>query len=209
MFKSSGFSLIEILISMTLASLILTLSLRHYIISKQNNIYTYRAINQSYDMQILTELMRNSIRRAGFTPCIPINWLITAQNGSAPLLAITLNADNKKSLQISRMNDDYSIVQKVISPKQMLLKNKNHFSKNTNILIADCMHAELKKIIKIERYHNSYLLTLDKPTHFFYIDPIYVGSWIVESFYIQQNKLGNNVLYYKTNRADELSDYIE
>ena len=99
--RFEGLGLPEMMISLLLASLIMTALLQHYISIKQH----YRTLQSTLDTanqaQWVIDLIQNSIRQAGFTPCLRVDRLIAIDHrqGQNRLKAL----DNHDGLQINHM----------------------------------------------------------------------------------------------------------
>ena len=69
------FTYTEILISLFLATFILTVLTQFYLSNKRHYIDTQKQLENHLDLQWVRELLSDSIRRAGFTPCVGIRQL--------------------------------------------------------------------------------------------------------------------------------------
>ncbi len=204
--KSHGFSLIEVAVSLFAASLLITLIMQQFLLSKRQYTLMQSRLEQTFELAELSELIRHSIRQAGFTPCSGISSLqtIDKRNGK------TLTALGKeKELKINRMSEHFSTVLKQVDPNQFLVKTDRSYEKDQPVLIADCYHAEVQEIMQARRTSEGTIINLKKPLEFQYESPIYFGEWIEESFFIKKNNQGNNALFYQRHHVDELSSFVD
>ena len=208
--KQKAFGLVEFMLGLFLGTCLLTLMIRHYLTIKQLSLDTAHVLAEAYDQQLISELIQTSIRQAGFTPCAPIRWLTTHEvKPLHSLQAIVLNAGEKKALQISRMSENFSIIQEIISKKQVVLGADLSFKMHASVLIADCFHAEIKTIESIQRKGLDWHVRFNTPLHHTYTPPIYIGEWLQERFFIDKNNQGEDALYYQLKHAEELSSQIK
>jgi hypothetical protein len=207
--KQQGISLIELMISLFLACLLLPILIQHYANCKQQYLYSEYQLEQAMDVQLVTELVRDSIRRAGFTPCLRIDYLTTIdrRDDLSQLSALKIDKAPSHGLRIQRMGENFMPVIQVIGTNQLLIAGAN-FNRHQPILLADCFHAEVQEIINIEQQDTNRLLTLKYPLAFTYHLPFYIGEWIDERFFIQVNQQGVPALFYQTLRAEELTCLI-
>ncbi|WP_019218206.1 PulJ/GspJ family protein, partial [Legionella tunisiensis] len=70
-----GFGLTEVIITVFLASLIIIVLLQHYLNCKRFYLDAEITLEREFELQLVSDLIRDSVRRAGFTPCININHL--------------------------------------------------------------------------------------------------------------------------------------
>jgi hypothetical protein len=207
--KQGGISLLELVISLFAASLLLTLIMQQYLQSKRQYLRMQVLLEQTLDLQLVTDLIRDSIRRGGFTPCRGISSLqsIDRRNGTE-LVAVESRSGQEKALQVNRMNEQFATVIRQLSPNQLLVKADIHYEKQQPILIADCYHAEVQEILQARKTIAGTILTFKKALRFSYIAPVYLGEWLEELFFMQKNKQGKASLFYKQNHVDELSSFI-
>ena|SRR3990167_1601560 len=207
--KQKGFGLVELMLGLFLGTCLLILLVRHYLSTKQHSVDTANVLEQAYDQALISELIRTSIRQAGFTPCAPIRWLTTHdEQGPQHLEAIRLNVGDKRALQISRMSEDFTIIQNTLSTKQLVVQADSLFKAGTRVLVADCFHAEVKTIQSMQRESKLWRLTLKNPLHYTYTPPIYIGEWLQERYFIDKNNKSQNALFYQLNHPEELSSQI-
>lgn len=150
-----GITLIELMISLTISFLILTLLTTLYITSQQN-LSLQIAINTIQEnAQAALNLMRNDIHNAGLIGCARLtsdfplinhtniifntNNRISGTNHSITIRHAGLMSNNL----IQAMNDDIS-----------LYISNNHYKMGDVVILSDCQSAEIFQITKIESTNN-------------------------------------------------------
>ena len=209
--RCQGLSLIELLISLLLASLIMTLLLKQYLSSKHQYLDAQARLMAAYDWQLAADLLRNSARQAGFSPCLGIDWLKTrdGRTGADKISVIATNHGAHSALFIARMSEKFSSVLQVLDARHLLVEPAGAWKVNQVVLLADCVHAEIETVSYVRRVGKQFELTLNKPLHFSYSHPIYVGEWLEERFFVQKNGRGKLALFYQSHHSEELSDKIK
>lgn len=199
--KQAGLGLPEMMISLFLSGMITVALMNQYVGIKQHFLRLQAAMGEALDVQWAGELIRDSIRHAGFTPCLNLDNLIVQDQRNSPmhLTAVELGSD----LVIHRMSSKFNVV--VGEPSSTYLQTTRDAILHTNqsILIADCEHAEVQNVLAVHNAQNVQYITLEKPLAFHYQPPIYVGEWLQERFFVR--RLG---LFYQQEHVDELTDQI-
>lgn len=210
MVKLRGFSLFEVLISLFSATLLMTLIMQQYLISKREYLRTQELLEKQTELKMVTDLIRNSLRQGGFTPCSGIGALESSdrRSGKIGLSAIEVRPDKKNALQINRMGEQFSKIEQILGPRQLILPLGRAYKKQETILIADCFHAEVQRIGAVSLTKGGTVLTLTKPLLFNYSTPAYLGIWLEELYFMQKNCQGELSLFYKAQHAEELSRLI-
>ncbi len=205
--RARGMGLPEVLISLLLASFIMTAMVNHYLGTRQQYLQVEKKIESAYELQLVTELIRDSVRRAGFTPCLGINHLVTLdrRNYHKNLAAIEVNSDSQSSFKINRMSEYFDSVFRVVSPTELLTTRRHALNLDNPVLVADCYHAEIHKISKISKTATGQIITLTQALSFTYQAPIYIGEWIEETYFIHSLPNHKATLFYQMHHADELS----
>lgn len=161
------------------------------------------------DVQWTKDLLSNSIRRAGFTPCLNIERLEVIDKRLLPRFvkneAISVQ---QNTLQVNRMSEHFTELLAIYNPQQIVIASKYSIKKGGSILIADCVHAEIHQIKKIEKNNVFSKLTLSTPLYFSYPSITYIGKWEEETWFIKKNREGIPSLFFKLVRSEELSSLI-
>lgn len=208
--RQAGISLIELMISLFLATIIMTLLVKQYISSKIQYKASQSTLMNAYDLVQITDLLRTSARQAGFTPCVGIGWLKTRDGRNKPgsLKAIETNSGPHHALYIARMSERFAAVSNIFSPRGLVVEADYPVLINQDILIADCFHAEVNTIAGIKRETKQWTISLKYPLLFHYTQPVYLGEWLEEAFYVDKNSRGQPALFYQRRRSEELSSRV-
>ena len=210
MVNQRGMGMPEILMALLLASFIMTILMCQYLTTKRHYHFIQSAVEESIDLQVVIELLRNSSRKAGFTPCGGIDHLMTmdTRHETKPLVAIGVSAEAKSLLQINRMSEHFNTVLRLVGPSDLLTTDREPFIHNESVLIADCYHAEVQKISRVNDTSAGQIITLMKPLTFVYHNPIYVGKWLEETYSIYSHQHSEGSVFYRLGRAEELTTVV-
>jgi len=207
--KQLGLSLIELLIGLFLISLISAMLIQAYTINKYQYLSVQKKLEHHFDAQWISNLLGDSVRRAGFTPCLNIEQLEVMDRRKSPKFieggAIQIQQDG---FRVNRMSEHFAEMITIVHPQKILVSQEMNVHKQYTLLIADCEHAEIHRLIQIEKTAQGFLLTLDAPLLFSYSSLTYVGQWLEEFWFIKRNKEGVPALYYKQSHSEELSSFI-
>lgn len=194
--KQQGIGLPEVMISLLLASLIIIALMNHYISIKQHYSRLQSSVDDAMELQWAGDIIRDSIRQAGFTPCLNVEHLITEN-----LAAIEVDVD----LKINRMSSRFNMVLNNSNPSRILLTSTTLLHDDRSVLIADCYHAEVGRVLEVKHSSNGQMVVLANPLIFVYQPPVYVGEWVQERFFIRQSK----GLFYQRDHTDELTPLVK
>lgn len=192
-----GFSLIECIISILLSSWLCSLIIQHMHIAQYSTHKNYQVISLGYDKAMLSDLLRESIQQAGFTPCRTLTYLSHTQR----LQTIKLERTQQPKLHISRMEDNYASILEILSPTHLRITNSSSFLRQDHVLIADCAHAEKNQIIGMRHFSHYTDIHLQNPLQFDYLSPTFIGKWRTETFSLSDDQQGNQTFYYQVNDA--------
>ncbi|ASQ46562.1 PilW family protein [Legionella clemsonensis] len=207
MSKYSGLSLIEMMLSLFLATVLIALLTGQYLIVKQHYYRLQDLLDYALELDWIEDLIRNSVHGAGFTPCVGLNWLKTLDGRTGKKLAV-IEVKQSGSLATYRMSEQFDSVLRY-DTNSVVITGNHLYKKNQTVLIADCFHAEVRTIATIQRRKSEKIITLKTPIIFDYVEPIYLGEWIEEHFFIQKNSAGKEALYYQRGRAEELTPIVK
>lgn len=208
--EQSGFSLSEMLISLFLASLITITFSQLYLSSKSQYLKAQELLEINFDLEWVSALLSDSIRKAGFTPCMGIEHLKTNDSRQLRRAIISFQIENIPYLQfqVNRMNEVFTEVVNIVSPTQVVITQSVISNIKHPLMISDCRHAEVHEILKMDRLVNGYLITLTKPLMFTYDKTTYLGEWLEERWFIKPNAEGEKTLHYKLFQTEELSPLV-
>jgi hypothetical protein len=208
--RQSGISLSEVLIGLALASLIMSMLMQFYLSSKRQYLEAEEILSRNFDVHWVGELLSDSIRRAGFTPCVSIEQLTLEDRRPKRAVIRTLAIDNHfpQSIYINRMSEHFSQVLRVQSSAQLVVSSTASFKEKRAVMIADCEHAEVQQVVAAEAFSGGTLLTLARPLLFSYSTSAYVGEFLEERWFIKKNNRDKDALYYRATQTEELSSLI-
>ncbi|MCC5013914.1 MULTISPECIES: hypothetical protein [unclassified Legionella] len=205
-----GFGLTEAMITVLLASLIIIILLQHYLNCKKFYLGAQISLEREFELQLVSDLIRDSVRRAGFTPCVNVNHLqsIDRRNNRTHLVAFERDAGKNHALQLNRMSEYFNPVLQIITPSRLLVPAGQAYTTKHPVLLADCYHAEVQQILSLRPTLKGVEMIFPHPFIFHYVEPIYVGEWVEEAFFIQQNRQKKWALFYRYKHAEELTSAI-
>ena len=208
MIKQRGVGLPEMLIALLLAMLISTITLRHYVLAKHHYLRVQTALEESDEWQGVIELIRDSSRKAGFTPCVSLSHLITldTRNDAHGLTALKVGP---QTVHIHRMSEVFDVVLERPNPSEFIVTNEVTIRPGRPVLIADCFHAEVHQVKATWPMKESQRVVLSKPLAFVYHPPIFIGEWVEEQFFVAKKAHAKGALFYHRNHTDELTDVIQ
>ncbi|HAT1658025.1 TPA: prepilin-type N-terminal cleavage/methylation domain-containing protein [Legionella pneumophila] len=208
--RQTGFGLSEMLISLFLASIITITLTQIYIRSKPQYLKAQELLEINFDLLWISDLLSDSIRKAGFTPCLSVEKLKTYDSRHAEREIINFQIENmpQAQLRINRMSDVYTEVINFMSPTQVVIQEPVISNIKHPLIISDCRHAEVHTVSKIDKLNNGYQITLKKPLKFRYDEIAYLGEWLEETWFTKQNEKCEKTLHYKLFQTEELSPLI-
>jgi hypothetical protein len=199
--RFEGLGLPEMLISLFLASLIMTALLQHYISIKQHYRTLQSTLDTANETQWVIDLIRHSIRQAGFTPCLRVDRLIARDHRQGQNRLKAIDTDNV--LQINRMSSHFDEVNEWVNSSQLITTRTQTFHSESSLLIADCYHAEVVTAKAVKHMPNKQMISLNQALLFTYQPPVFIGEWIEERFFIRKSRL-----LYRYHHTDELTSTI-
>ncbi|WP_298623205.1 prepilin cleavage protein [uncultured Legionella sp.] len=206
---NSGFGLTEIMISLFLSSIIITGLIQLYLNVKQHYLESQKALEVHLEVQWISDLLSDSIRRSGFTPCLSVDRLVSMDmRNLGHVLTGFKWVSSEQSLFISRMSNVFSERIEFRSPTEIAVMGEVVFNKHRPLIIADCHHAEVHQILKIVSLHKGQLITIAAPMMYSYDQSVFVGEWIEEKWMIKNNGRGIDALYYQSIQTEELSSLV-
>ncbi|MBA2649709.1 MAG: prepilin cleavage protein [Legionella sp.] len=207
--SQGGFGLTEVMMSLFLACILMTVLTQLYLNNKTQYIHTRKSLDEQFDLQWVQDLLVDSIRRAGFTPCLGLDALHAIDKRVNPVSITGVKIDNERQeIKVNRMSEHFSLVQKFLGSRKILLEKAVVNDTKRPLLIADCYHAEVQTIQRIETVDKGSLVILSQPLQFSYSRAAYAGEWLEERWFIQTNPKGRGALYYQLGQTEELTPLI-
>lgn len=209
--QQHGFGLAELLMALMLSSFMIVLLSQQYLHTKK----IYRSIQSKLDNLIdqamIDDLIRDSARRYGFTPCLSIDHLdgIDRRFENRPLSALKIGKEKDAPyLSFYRMSERFNEVLEFIDSKTLLTTSFERLYPKQSILIADCYHAEVQTVNKVEGVNQAQRVTIEMPSAYLYQAPVYIGPWVEETYFIKKNTENQPSLFYRSGQAEELTTAI-
>jgi len=206
----AGFGLTELLISLFLSTFLLMMLGQLYLSTKKVYLEVADRLAVEFDVQWVSDLLRDSIRRAGFTPCMSVEHLntIDTRNGRSVIRGLHIDKTVDPLIQVNRMHEEFYDLIKVAGANQILVSHHMQIRPKRPLIIADCHHAEIHTITAVRNLGKERLITLSQPLRFAYATESYVGEWLEEKWYIKRKNNGVNTLYYQSGHPEELTELI-
>ena len=155
------------------------------------------------ELQLAADLIRDSIRQAGFTPCLSLNQLITVDQRDAHEGLSSIQTGHE--LIIQRMGSEFNVMLGRLDSTRIVLTNDTIVRTDRPIILADCFHAEVQRVLDVHRSAEGQIVTLANPLAFTYQQPVYAGEWLRERFFIR----ALSGLFYQRHHTDELSPLVK
>ncbi len=201
MIHQKGLGLPEIMISLFLTGFILSTLMSVYISTKQHVHKLQMNLDDDMELMVVTDVMRDSIQQAGFTPCSNIDYLIHDKD----LVAIHIGEGLRPTLQINRMGPQYEPISQMIDATHVMTASNAVVHTKHPVLIADCYHAEVHHVKTITLMQDGQRLSFEEPIVYQYQPPVFIGDWISERFYIR----AGGGLFYERFHRDELTPLVQ
>ena len=204
--RQQGIGLPELLVGFFLSTLLMTIMMQHVLHANQQSRMIFAVMEESFELQWLSDFIRSRVRSAGFTPCLRIDHLVGFDARVKPesLAAIEVNMAPDTRLIIHRMSDQGMPILRQISPNELLIGTQA-VRVGRPVLIADCYHAEVHDVARVMKHDEGYVVTLNEPLVFHYASLAYLGEWVSESFFIRALADGSRALFYQLYRVDQLT----
>lgn len=203
--KHAGFGLTELLISFFISTLLILILTQHLLSISRQHAEVHATLDKAMELQWVFDVIRDRVHHAGFTPCRRLDHLISTDTRDIPesLLPLEIDGEGRSKLWIRKMNEA-SITQARFKSNTMFFMDASmRLKPDRPILIADCTHAEVHEIERIESIRKGQLVYLRKPLVFNYEREVYVGEWMSESFFLKK------ALFYQQHRVDKLTSQIQ
>lgn len=208
--RSMGFSLSELLISLFLSALISAAVFQCYLANKKNFDETHRILERALEVQWVSDLLADSLRRSGFTPCLSIDQLDTVDRRVHPHSIQGVLIDNSAApfIEVQRMSEYFAEQVRILDPLNLLLPATLKVHAQQNLILADCQHAEIHQIAAVTKLSQGIRVTLAESLWFDFSTQAYAGIWLEERWFIQQQHAKKPSLYYQQQHHEALSSYI-
>jgi hypothetical protein len=202
-----GFSLLELMISLLLFMLLMMILMQQILHLRRMSTELFLGVDETLEMQWVTDFIRSRVRMVGYTPCRRIDHLevFDARVNPNSLAMMTFHGEK---LTLRRMHEQSFPILKQKND-QVFFTRHNQLSRKWPVMVADCYHAEVHDISTINSYSDADEVILSMPLQFTYEPPVYVGEWISESFFTRNVSFGKYALFYKNHHVDKLTSSIQ
>ena len=206
--RQKGVSLSEVLVGLVLSSFLIMLLMNQFAAMKRHYMYAEKKLLHTLDEQLIVDLMRDSIRQGGFSPCLAIEYLSTidCRSGQKGLTSIDIQSTEPHGFQMNHMSARYNFLLKKTADDRLKITHDLLMTPGRPVLIADCSHAEVHTIHHVDVGHDFQDIMLDKPLKYTYTPPVYVGEWLEEHFFVRNDK---PILFYQLGHVDALSNDVK
>ena len=203
--RQKGTSLAEMLVALVSSSLLILILMNQYLGVKQHYLRAEHWLESALDVQLVSDLLRDTTRQAGFTPCLGVDHLMTmdTRNRSEGLISIEMHTDGDSGFQINHMSAHYGLLLTQLSQTSWTATPDMSILKHSPVIIADCYHAEVHTIERIRSENGYSEIKLDQAMEYAYVPPIYIGEWLEERFFMRKR-----TLFYQLEHVDALSSVV-
>lgn len=186
------------MVALVISSLLILILMNQYLSVKRYYQRMEEKIEQALERQLIIDLIRDSTRQAGFTPCVNIDRLTTMDTRPSPKQLFSINLES--GIHLNHMSAQYGHLVKPLSPTSWLVTPEVSLSPQLPVLISDCYHAEVHTL---EKMGGSQEIHLKEPMKYTYVPPVYIGQWLEEHFYSRSGRL-----FYQLDHVDVLSTLV-
>jgi hypothetical protein len=194
--RSLGFSLLELMIGMTVSAILIfvlcdTLYFSYRLSSKQ------AAIEHAESAAIAAKhILKEEVGVAGYMPCRSawrraevISQFIEMGVFFSPEKLIHIEDDH---LTLHRSSREQTSVLSYELDTITGVGDSRKFKPGRFVLLSDCQHAEINKVRSVSRIGNHFTLYLNAPLSFEYEMPMWIGSVISRDYFVKNTRRKNS-----------------
>lgn len=188
-----GFTLVEILIAMTISLLLMGLLLEIFLASRRSFQLQCALLEIEENARKAIEILTSEIQKAGMIGCARLSQDFPI----VPFGPFTITVDNKLSGNSSEITIRYAEFNAAVLIKNMhnqinLTLNKSiHFAKQDILLIADCTQAELFQVERIILGADKQNLIASTALHHRYEKNAEISRFVINKFFIAKTRRVN------------------
>ena len=196
--SSSGFSLLELLLTVALSVGLVAACLQGYTSFYQHQ----QAVNAQLTMMQQGLLALSSIRQT---------VLNAGLQGCRRILALPSVTGTADHLHIHTVAPSYDTLLSDAFSDQLMVTNRQHFRSGQSIILNDCSHAVLATIVAVTKQGEQQQLQLAAPLPAPFLAGTEVSQWQHWQYYVNVTGQGNKALYLKEGEhpAQAVVDGIE
>ncbi|HAF87886.1 MAG: hypothetical protein CMF38_01150 [Legionellaceae bacterium] len=206
--QKQGFSLIELLIAISLTTAILALLVQCFLACQSNYRVFQAQLESFYDTHLVSVLLQNSLKKAGYTPCGNIEYLKFIKENNSQLTNCKAVVIKPNFLQIRRMNEVNYTINQIFSRDKVLINQRWTHPLTHPVLLADCYQAIKRFIVHVKHTNVGSILTLNQPIPALFSHPKFIGEWLDETFVIRPDTHKKPTLFYHLLKAEALTSSI-
>ncbi len=193
-----GLTLIEMLVAITMSSMILLLVTSIYM-TTQKNFHMQEALSElDENARFSEELLRSSIQKSGYIGCAHLSHDLPIQNDTSYILT----TNNKLTVQVGSLSDELtirfadtqsaSLVSPIWQSSKLTLSLHPKFNAEDIAVITDCQKAEIVRIVHVSYEANRQVITLASPLHYSFQSSAEVSHLSIVSYFIEKTKRKKN-----------------
>lgn len=212
--RVNGFSLLEILIGLSLAIFIISTFVRLYLHYHRQLIHLHDEESLHADITEAINLLKTDVSRAGYIGCAKL----TSEFRVIPYRQYNMTNENALITTSNKMTVRYQEFPSAMVTADMddhyriLTNHDNDFKSGDILMISDCLHAEIFRASFVDHLSNGRLITSNEPLKYKYHKHAEVGRFVISSFYlgtISQDILADRVSLLHENVSGEVEVLID
>lgn len=230
--QSAGFTLMELLIVLLMSSWIISGLFTVYLHIKEHYLNNHAMQTMSEEINFVEVLLDHALQGAGYLGCSSWRYLQVYDNvHEYPVVYMDKpiifwyakdmhlpDSVRKKikpdtqAIELKQMNFTLTHLAASAHPMdiEIIIENNSslNWKNNDMIIIADCVHAELNRIVSMKKLSNQKTaIQLLQPLHDSYAAEGYVGTYLDRLYFINNTGQGLYV-YNEKGSTEEISDVI-
>lgn len=185
-FKSiTGSILIELMISVAIGFLLISGLTEIYLSASRATQLQKKLIDVQTSAQSVITILHDNIKHAGFIGCAALTSdFPIVSHVPFELLPQTklVGGDN----QITVRYADYpsaNVIMPITNHSQIVVNNVERFKADDIMMISDCMHAEIAKVVAVSHQANKQVITLNAPLQYLFQPNADVSRLVENTFY--------------------------
>ena len=176
--NAAGFTLFELMLSLSLSVLILAAAISFYIQGMRNIVVLTTSQREAVEAETVLSLLRNRIANAGANGCNGVLQPAPALTGDAHRLQVSYQAQPQMRL-LSVGADERTLV---IEPGV-------EFRDNQLLMVCDADHAEVVTVRDFNATNIGEVMHLRSPLQYHYQHDALIGPFVFAQFYLEKNNL--------------------
>lgn len=182
--KLHGLTLIELMLALTVTTMIFTILITVYISAENNFLQQSTLSREQENARLAIELLSTDIRMAGYVGCLkitadfPLKNIIDAKNK----ISVTTNTITVRHVNLMHAN----LLKEMRGESTLHVTPKPDFVLNDILIISDCKAAEVLKVKKIFFEKNNQKITTDKPLINHFAENAEIGRLEINTYFIDK-----------------------